>query len=205
MTREAETGSREAGAVVAEGAKDKAEANADARLIIAASEVDANLFYATRFLAPDPFIFVWQGGEKILLMSDLEVDRARAQAAVDTVLPLHEYEERAKQAGAESPEMLDALVELLKERRIQRLQVPGNFPAEYADGLRERGLCLTVKQAPFFDARLVKSDTEVAWVADALRRTEKALDAAIGMIREAEVRDGVLWWRDAVLTAEVLK
>ena len=30
----------------------------DARLIIAASETDANLFYATRFLAPDAFVFV---------------------------------------------------------------------------------------------------------------------------------------------------
>ena len=55
-------------------------------LIIAASETDANLYYATRFPAPDPFIFLRIKGETILLMSDLEVDRARATATVDTAL-----------------------------------------------------------------------------------------------------------------------
>ncbi len=41
-------------------------------LIIAASETDANLYYATRFLAPDPFIFLRIKGEKMLIMSDLK-------------------------------------------------------------------------------------------------------------------------------------
>ena len=60
----------------------------DARLIIAASETDADLHYATRFLAPDPFIFLQTASEKLLVMSDLEVDRARDQAQVDDVLSL---------------------------------------------------------------------------------------------------------------------
>jgi Xaa-Pro aminopeptidase len=29
-----------------------------ASLIIAASEVDSNLYYACRFMAPDPFVFL---------------------------------------------------------------------------------------------------------------------------------------------------
>ena len=56
-------------------------------LIIAASEPDANLYYATRFIAPDPFVFLQIGGEKVLLMSDLEVDRARSQSSADPGLP----------------------------------------------------------------------------------------------------------------------
>ena len=52
------------------------EGTAEARLIIAASEADANLFYATRFLAPDPFVYLRHGQETILLVSDLELDRA---------------------------------------------------------------------------------------------------------------------------------
>jgi Xaa-Pro aminopeptidase len=54
----------------------------DALLIIAASENDANLYYASGFLAPDPFVFLQVGGKRLLLMSDLEIDRARAQARV---------------------------------------------------------------------------------------------------------------------------
>src|SRR5574342_657991 len=84
---------------------------ADARLLIGASETSANLLYATRFLAPDPFVFLWHGAEKILLMSDLELDRARSQAAVDIVLPLREYEDRAKRADGDRPTVVDALHE----------------------------------------------------------------------------------------------
>jgi len=68
-----------------------------ASLIIAASEADSNLYYGCRFLAPDPFVYLEVGGKKILLMSDLEVDRARAQARVDEVLSLSEWEAKARQ------------------------------------------------------------------------------------------------------------
>src|SRR5260370_1415487 len=68
-----------------------------ASLIIAASESDSNLYYACRFLAPDPFVFLQVNGRKTLLMSDLEVDRARAQARVDEVLSLSQWEAKARQ------------------------------------------------------------------------------------------------------------
>ncbi len=178
---------------------------AEARLIIAASEVDANLFYATRFLAPDPFVFLWHGPEKILLMSDLELDRARAQAAVDTVLPIRRYEDRAKAAGMERPGVTDALSELLKERGIRSLLVPGDFPLEHADKLRDEGIVLHVKAAPFFEERLIKSPNEVQAISEAMRRTEAAMDAAIAAIRQAEVRGGCLWRQGEILTSEAVK
>jgi Xaa-Pro aminopeptidase len=177
----------------------------DARLLIAASEESANLYYATRFLAPDPFVFLWHGPEKLLLMSDLELDRARAQAAVSRVLPLREYEARARGRGIERPSLLDSLAILLEERGIRSLQVPGSFPVEHADRLRELGYTLVVKREPFFEERLVKSPEEVAALRRAMRRTEAALEAAIRAIREAEVRDGLLWWQGEVLTAERVK
>jgi Xaa-Pro aminopeptidase len=183
----------------------KETGRAEARLIIAASEADANLFYATRFLAPDPFVFVWHRDEKILLVSDLELDRARAKAAVDTVLPIRQYEERAKASGVERPRQVDALWEFLQDRQIESGLVPANFPIEHADRLRQRGLTLVVKSEPFFEERLVKSPAEVQAIVRAMRCTEAAMDAAIAAIREAEVRDGVLWWEGEVLSSEVIR
>jgi Xaa-Pro aminopeptidase len=173
------------------------------RLIIAASETDANLFYATRFLAPDAFVFVLTPtGEKVLLMSDLEVDRARAQAAVDTVLPIRHFEERAKASGVERPGILDSVCAFLAEREIRTVRVPGSFPIEYGDGLRERGVAVQVRREPFFEERLLKTADEVEAISRAMQRTEAAMGAAIGAIREAEVHDGVLRWRGTTLTAE---
>ncbi len=177
----------------------------ETRLIIAASESDANLYYATHFLAPDAFVFVWAGDEKILLMSDLEVDRARAQAKVDTVLPVRVYEERAKAAGIERPTVVDAVCAFLGERRIQRVVVPGSFPIEHGDALRALGIEVQVRREPFLEERLVKTPAEVECIVKAMRRTEAALDAAINAIRESDVADGVLRWRGKVLTSEAVK
>jgi Xaa-Pro aminopeptidase len=176
-----------------------------ARLIIAASERDANLYYATRFGAPDPFVFLWHGAEKIVLASDLEVDRARAQAQVDRVLSLREYEERAKGRGLERPKLVDVVLELLRERGVSEVVVPVDFPLAHADALRAGGVAVRAKPDPFIEERVVKSAQEVKAMTAALRGTETVLGQAIDVIRQAEVREGWLWRNGERLTSEGLK
>src|SRR6266478_3649981 len=98
--------------------------NNQAILMIANSEVDSNLYYATKFLAPDPFIFIQTAGKKTLVMSDLELDRAKAQAHVDTVLSYSQYEQRLKTTGAASPSILDVVEAVLKEQGVKQFLVP---------------------------------------------------------------------------------
>ena len=50
-------------------------------LIVADSERDANMLYAVGLFVPDPFIYLNAGGRPWIVMSDLEIDRARRQAA----------------------------------------------------------------------------------------------------------------------------
>ncbi|MDE2483833.1 MAG: aminopeptidase P family protein [candidate division NC10 bacterium] len=178
----------------------------DAMVMISTSEIDSNLYYATRFAAPDPFIFVQAGAEKIVVMSDLELDRARSQARVDTVLSYSAYEDRARQKGADTPSLLDILDLVLRERGARDLLVPGNFGVEYADGLRTRGYTLAVKREPFFEARLVKSEEEIEAIAATQRAIEEAVGAAISAIGSAKVEDnGLLYLDGDQLTAETLK
>jgi Xaa-Pro aminopeptidase len=178
----------------------------DAIVMIAASEIDSNLYYATGFLAPDPFIFIQCGEEKILVMSDLEVDRARSQGRVDTVLSYSACEARLKEGGAKLPVLLDVLDMVLLERKASRLLVPGNFGIEYADSLRARGYTLTVKREPFFEERVVKSEEEIEHITATQRATEEAVDAAVGAIRSAKVgSDDFLYLDGELLTSEALK
>jgi Xaa-Pro aminopeptidase len=124
-------------------------------LIIAASETDSNLYYATRFPAPDPFIFLRIKGETILLMSDLEVDRARATATVDTVLSYSVYEERVKRQGITFPTTVAVVDALLRERGVEKLTVPENFGLEHARQLQARGYDLITRREPFFEQRAI--------------------------------------------------
>ncbi|MFQ5658005.1 MAG: M24 family metallopeptidase [Candidatus Methylomirabilales bacterium] len=176
----------------------------EALLIIAASERDADLYFATRFLAPDPFPFFQIGRERVILVSDLELGRAKSQAAVDTVLSLQKYEDRAKNRVTH-PGLLDAVDEALRERGVRGLVVSGSFPVEYADKLRAKGYEVRVKEGIFFEERLVKSGTEVAWIAETLRLTEEAMQIAIDALREAEIRGNALYRGGEPLTSEGLR
>jgi Xaa-Pro aminopeptidase len=51
--------------------------NNDTRLIVAPSDSDADMLYATRIFIGDPFIFLEQNGKRTLVLSDLEIDRAK--------------------------------------------------------------------------------------------------------------------------------
>ena len=66
--------------------------NSKAILIIADSERDSNMYYATGFMAPDPFVYIQKDTENIMITSDLELDRARSQSKADKVLSLSKYE-----------------------------------------------------------------------------------------------------------------
>jgi Xaa-Pro aminopeptidase len=175
-------------------------------IVIISSEIDSNLYYATRFAAPDPFIFVQTEAEKIMVMSDLELDRARSQARVDTILSYSAYEGRARQKGIDAPSASDILDLVLRERSIRSLLVPGNFGIEYADYLRAKGYTIAFKREPFFEARMVKSEEEIEAIGATQRATEQAVGAAISAIGAAKVEDdGLLYLDGERLTAEMLK
>ena len=68
------------------------EKSSTARLIVAASETDPDMLYATKFWAPDPFIFLQRRGKRTLVLSDLEIDRGRKQADADEFVMFSEVE-----------------------------------------------------------------------------------------------------------------
>lgn len=176
-----------------------------ATLMIAASESDSNLYYATRFIAPDPFIFLEIKGEKLLVMSDLELDRARSQAMVDRVLSYSEIERGVRAQGAADPGTVDIVHAVLQPAGVKRLLVPASFPYAYAARLQELGYQLETKKEPFFESRAIKTDEEVRYIEASQRATEEAVAAAHDALRAASVRDGLLWLDGEPLTSERIK
>jgi Xaa-Pro aminopeptidase len=176
-----------------------------ATLFIAASETDSNLYYATRFIAPDPFIYLEVKGERLMIMSDLEVDRARHQATVDRVLSYSELERRAKGQGVKDPGSIDVIHVLLQDAGLTDILVPSTFPFLHASRLQELGYTLRTKREPFYERRVVKSDEEVRHIEAAQRATEIAVAAAHQQLRRAELRENRLWLDGEVLTSERIK
>ncbi len=180
-------------------------ANNASLLMIAISEKSPNLYYATKFLAPDAFVFLQIRGRKILLMSDLELDRAKDQADVDEVISISRYSEEVKKKLGKSPGMIDLIAHYLRAKRVKDLLVPGDFPLEYADPLRKIGFKITFKSEPFFEARNYKSKDEIAKIRESLRHTEAAVDAAVKVLRESKIEKDRLIYDGQTLTSEFLK
>lgn len=177
----------------------------DALLMIGSSERCTNLFYATRFRAPDPFVFLWTASEKIMLARNLEIGRARDQACVNRVLPYAQYEKRAKKRGQERPNSNAVLLELLRDLGLETLQVPADFPLGTADFLRGEGIELVVAAEPLFPQRQIKDASEIEGMRRAMRAAEAGMETAINELRAADVRDSVLFLNGDVLTSERLR
>ena len=176
-----------------------------AALLIANSEVNSDLYYATKFLAPDPFIFIQMDGHKTIVMSDLELDRAKEQARVNEVLSYSQYEEKLKGAGVKEPTTVDIVDTILKERSVKKLLVPADFGLRHADGLRSKGYTFTTKRDPFFEERTIKTEEEIEAIRQTQRATEAAVEQAIEVLREAKIKKGELHWKEGVLRSEDLK
>jgi Xaa-Pro aminopeptidase len=172
-----------------------------ARLMVADSERDANMLYATHMFVPDPFIWFEIRGKSYAVMSDLEIDRARTQARVDRVLSLSRYHKQLKLAGVKQPRLSDILNQVLREFHVRAVEVPANFPIGLAKELC--GLRVVVTPDPFFPEREIKTPGEIAGLEGAMRLAEEGMRAAVDVLRTSRIgRGGFLYYRGKKLRAE---
>ncbi|MDX8402058.1 MAG: Xaa-Pro peptidase family protein [Mariprofundaceae bacterium] len=168
------------------------DAHADARLIIADSEHDADMLYVAGIFVPDPFVAVELDGEWHGLFSPLEVDRARAESRFAHV---HEDSEwRRHAACSDLPAGLAGVAAaFLRAHGARRIAVPDGFPLGHAESLRRAGFELRPAGGAFFPQRATKREPEIRQLARAERLTRRAMRAAERWIAACGVGpDGVL-------------
>ena len=175
-------------------------------LMYAASEGDSNMLYATGFFVPDPFIFFEHKNHKHIVMSDLEIDRAKKQAHADRVLSLSLYQKKLRKLGKAPAAIIDIVDLIFRERGIRSLIVPANFSALLLDQLRAKGYSVQIKRDPFWPQRETKNNLEVKQITESLRIARLGLDAGIRMLKRTTTKkDGYLYLNGIKLTSEMLK
>lgn len=173
-----------------------------AKFLHAASPDSADMLYATGFHAPDPFFFLEQGGKKSVLLSDLEIDRGRREAAVDEVLSLSEL---AREIGGNPPGAVVAAW-FLRRRRVRRVEVPAAFPLGTARVLEEVGIRVTPAKGHFWPQRQCKSVAEIRHLRQGARLAKAGILRGVEVLRAASIgRGGKLVWSGRTLTSERLR
>ena len=175
-------------------------------LIIADSDHDANMLYAVGMFVPDPFIWLRLRGRDHVVMSDLEIDRARVQAPHCKIHSLTTFQEKLRARGIKRPRLADVTAQFLREKKVRRALVPHNFPLGLANELAKQKISVRVKSGDFFPEREIKSPVEVRHLTAALRMAEDGMAAGIAALRASKIgKARKLIFRGAPLTSERLR
>ena len=180
--------------------------NHQTRLIVADSERDPDMLYATRMFVPDPFIFLEQNGKRTIVLSDLEIDRGRKQAKADEILPYSQFEREVQGTAKKAPPFEKVLSHFLRQRGVRSAVVPANFPLRFAEELAESKIRLQTTKELFWPEREAKTEEELRSMRRALSITEKGMARAMEVLAACKARrNRRLDWFGRVLTSEILR
>jgi Xaa-Pro aminopeptidase len=164
-----------------------------------ASSSDPDMRYLTRFQTTDPVLYLKRPGERgLVVVPQMEYARAAAES---TFAPITRAEAGLfthwKDPSDRWASMAAAIAGLAKGDVL----VPPSFPIALARGL-EAHCRVIVDNGTIQRRRAVKVPAEVQEIRAVQRANEAAMAAAVGMIRAAECRDGLLVLGDELLTSE---
>lgn len=178
----------------------------DTRLMVASSDHDPDMLYATRFFVPDPFIFLEQGGKRTIVLSDLEIDRARKQAKADEIVSFSQLEREVQGTGKKAPPFEKVMSHFLRKRAVRSAVVPANFPLGFAQELATQKIRVRATNGLFWPEREAKSENELRQMRRALAITEKGLARAMEVLAASKPGPGKkLTWSSRTLTSEILR
>lgn len=171
--------------------------------MIRADGSDPDFFYLTSFDVPDPVVYLRTQEKDYLLVSPLEVSRAREEAQVDKVISTSKYREgdSREKVGAIS----DIFRQFFNELEVQNIGVPGDFPLKLADQLRDIDFDIEPVESPIRNARKIKTDKEIKKLRESQKATEEAMKKAKKIIKDSKIEEGFLKRNEGKLTSEKVK
>src|SRR4051812_1198073 len=176
------------------------------RLMVAASESDADMLYATRFFAPDAFIFLEERGKRTLVLSDLEIDRARKQAQADEFVSYSALERAVQGNQRKAPAYEKVLSHFLRKRGVRSALVPASFPLGFAQELEASKIRLRTTNGLFWPEREAKTEGELKLMRQALQITEAGMARAMEVLGASKPGAAKkLMWSGKALTSEILR
>ena len=171
------------------------------KLIYDNTKNSSDLFYRTSFKAPDPILFIEFRNKKYLILNDLEIERGKSEAKVDSVLPLSSISRKIKSNSIEQ-----VILHLLKEFKIKTIEVPYNFPSYIYKKLTKSKIKVMPSKSPiFFNSRIVKNQTEIKSISKVMRHTEKVMRLIIEKIKYSKSKNKILRTDGRILTSELLR
>ena len=176
-------------------------------LLYADSERDANQRYFTGMSVPDAFLAFGVGRKKYGVFNALEFARARKESALDVVLSLEDWRERAGKRFPTTAKIgtAEIVATLAHEFGLKRFVVPEDFPAKLAFELFDLGLAIGFADGSFFPERDIKKPAELAAIREGNRCSALGFTAVERILKASTIKGGYVHFEGKKLTSERLK
>lgn len=175
-------------------------------LLIADSEHDADMLYAVGMFVPDPFIYLRIRGKCHIVMSDLEIDRARKEAPGCKIISLSSCLQRLHRERVKKPGLPHVVRLVMRMNRLRKIFVSPNFPHGLARQLRDLKIKIKIVKGGVFPERALKNADEIKKISAALMMAEVGLSEGIQALKSSKIaKDGRLLYHNVPLTSEKLR
>jgi Xaa-Pro aminopeptidase len=158
---------------------------------------DANQYYLSGFLCPDPFaVLEKRRGEVFLGVSSMEEGRARKESGSSNVvsLPLRR-----------GMTIVDVLANFLRDHGSQAVRVLPSFPFSLAKDLSAQGIGLDVDGESLAARRRKKTSGQILAIEHVQRACEHAMESIRSVLAGCPVHNGLLIYEGRPFTAEKLR
>jgi len=167
-------------------------------LIVSGSMYNADMYYATHFLSAEPFIYLRVPHKDILIVPQMEYERAKNESIVNEIRSSRDYGHDLKTE--------ELITNVLHEEGITSIEVPRYFSLFTAEELRKTGIeVVPVEELIMTKEREIKGGQEIEYVRKAQRACEHAMEIAITVIKSSSVQGNCLMDNGKVLTSESVK
>ncbi len=165
---------------------------------------NATLFHRVRFIAPDAMVVIDFADDKsVLLVRDIEMDRARRQARATEVKCAADFTPDGGLSGDRDTALAQAAAECVRQAGETTVVVDRSLPFLYAWYLQKAGVAVEYSEDFGVVDRRTKDAEEIEHLRRAQTITGEAMNLACQTIARAEADgDGVLFHKGEVLTSE---
>lgn len=168
-----------------------------------ASSDDPDMRYLTGFTIHDPIPVIKKPGQKpMIIIPIMEIERAQRESSAQWITRQEAgYQEIV--TTCHEPHQITA--EMIHRCVQGPVIVPPGFPVALARALEERETVLIDTRGTVACMRSVKTNDEINHISIVQQAVEEAMSQAIHLIKNAEIRNGILWSGDTPLTSERVK
>lgn len=177
-----------------------------ARLAAGIPESNSSLYWRIGFCVGDPVAVIelpaGAGGESVLILRDIEMERARQRARVSRVACPADFAPAGGLSGDRETATAQAAAECLRRAGVTHVAAHRSVPLIFADIARRAGISVECDLDLWINERRSKTAEEVELLRTAQAVTEEVMRMACERIATAQVRgDGVLLHEGQPLTS----